>query len=185
MAKDNTPAPVPVPPCRLRRAIMPLAHPCNATMPAHPAAATGRHRMRPCACRRQNSRSLKTCKTSKHEGKIRTVIRFQTTQCSTLLNSYRYGFTRRDEPYYSDRLESLRATERRPSGAAPLHHMSPNFVRPPSPGPQLPDEPPLDDFANLERRRHATTVLDSPELLMMYAQSFNDVGPLSTFLTFG
>ncbi|KAL1901386.1 hypothetical protein Sste5346_001791 [Sporothrix stenoceras] len=92
-----------------------------------------------------------------------------------------YEFTRRDEPYYEDRIASLRATERRlqpPAGAAPIHHLSPHYVRAPSPGPQLlPEDAPLDDFANLERRRHATAVLDSPELLMMYAQSLNDSIP--------
>ncbi|KJR87091.1 uncharacterized protein SPSK_01882 [Sporothrix schenckii 1099-18] len=90
-----------------------------------------------------------------------------------------YELTRRNEPYYEDRLASVRAAERRPPGAGPVHHMSPNFVRPPSPGPQLrPEEAPLDNFAKLERRRHATTVLDSPELLMMYAQSLNDVSSI-------
>ncbi|KIH94727.1 hypothetical protein SPBR_03821 [Sporothrix brasiliensis 5110] len=89
-----------------------------------------------------------------------------------------YELTRRNEPYYEDRLASLRAADRRPPGAGPVHHMSPNFVRPPSPGPQLrPEEAPLDNFAQLERRRHATTVLDSPELLMMYALSLNDSIP--------
>lgn len=93
-----------------------------------------------------------------------------------------YEYTRRDEPYYEDRLASLRAMESRRQlapGATPIHHLSPHYVRAPSPGPPRlrAEDAPLDDFANLERRRHATTVLDSPELLMMYAQSLNDVGP--------
>ncbi|OAA67178.1 hypothetical protein SPI_01754 [Niveomyces insectorum RCEF 264] len=37
--------------------------------------------------------------------------------------------------------------------------------------------PPLEDFETVSRRRHAALVLDSPELLMMYAQSMNDSIP--------
>ncbi|CAK7217086.1 hypothetical protein SBRCBS47491_003043 [Sporothrix bragantina] len=46
-----------------------------------------------------------------------------------------------------------------------------------SPPPERVEDPPLDRFENLERRRQAALVLDSPELLMMYAQSMNDSIP--------
>ena len=56
-------------------------------------------------------------------------------------------------------------------------------LRSQSPTAECPEEePPLDRFENLERRRQAALVLDNPELLMMFAQSTNDVGFF--FLTF-
>ncbi|CAK7272039.1 hypothetical protein SEPCBS119000_004913 [Sporothrix epigloea] len=48
---------------------------------------------------------------------------------------------------------------------------------PPLPAAARAHDPPLDCFHNLERRRRAALVLDSPELLMMYAQSTNDSIP--------
>lgn len=43
------------------------------------------------------------------------------------------------------------------------------------------DRQPKEPFTKTERRDWAETVLDNPELLMMYAQSSGAVGPPSVF----